>query len=404
MFKRFSVFVTGLVLLLLALPAAAGTVVEGQNLLVKGRVTVTKPLVLATQSTTCASNGAGTAAACSLQVNASTVLYTCSDSDTCAITLAEAGGDVVAGEMVTIINMGANAITFADSAGVQELPASVSLAITETISFRYSGTAWVQAGPGTTVNTATAFTVSGGTVTGANSETLNIGSTDATFKLSRNDTGIVTLTAADNDATAALTVLPGGAAAMVLGGASTTSLTVTTDSTGTAEVALPAGSIDTTEMLDATLLPADEAYPGRGSFTICGDAVTIATATPIYYGPSSVVLAGYGRTCDITQAGNATEATADAPAFQAKAFQVRGMVCLLNDPGATGTPIAFTLRSATADLTPSVTCSIADNETGCVASQQTTTAIASGATVAVKAVGSGDVGTAQFHCTVYVAF
>lgn len=174
--------------------------------------------------------------------------------------------------------------------------------------------------------------------------------------------------------------------------------------TGNATVVLPTGAIGTTEILNATLLPADEAFPGRGSFTICGDAVTIASATPIYYGPSAVVVAGYGRTCDITQAGNATEATADAPAFFAKAFHVRGMTCLLNDPGATGTPIAFTLRSAAADLTPSVTCSIADNETDCVAAQQTTTAVASGATVAVRAVGSGDVGTAQFHCTVHVAF
>ena len=81
------------------------------------------------------------------------------------------------------------------------------------------------------------------------------------------------------------------------------------------------------------------------------------------------------------------------------------MICLTPDIGATGTPVAFTLRTAAGATDPSVTCSVADNETDCVANTQTTTDIASGATVAIEADGSGgDVPTAQFHCTVNIVF
>ena len=62
-----------------------------------------------------------------------------------------------------------------------------------------------------------------------NSDSIN-DAADATFDFTRNDAGIVTLTASDNDATAALTILPGGAAALALGGASTTTATLDADS------------------------------------------------------------------------------------------------------------------------------------------------------------------------------
>lgn len=52
-------------------------------------------------------------------------------------------------------------------------------------------------------------------------------------------------------------VLPAGASGLVLGGGTMTSLTVTTDGTGDAEVSLPTGSIATAEIFDASLLPVD---------------------------------------------------------------------------------------------------------------------------------------------------
>ncbi len=66
---------------------------------------------------------------------------------------------------------------------------------------------------------------------------------DDTFDFTREDAGTVTITASDDDATAALAILPGGAAALTLGGASTTAITLTTDGTGNGELSLPADSI-----------------------------------------------------------------------------------------------------------------------------------------------------------------
>ena len=44
-------------------------------------------------------------------------------------------------------------------------------------------------------------------------------------------------------------------------------LTVTTNGTGTAEVVLPAGSIDSTEILDATILTGDISTGGKKTGT-----------------------------------------------------------------------------------------------------------------------------------------
>lgn len=61
-----------------------------------------------------------------------------------------------------------------------------------------------------------------------NSESIADG-TDGAFDFTRNDSGTVTLTASDDDATAAMTVDPGGAAALTLGSADVTSVNVVAD-------------------------------------------------------------------------------------------------------------------------------------------------------------------------------
>ena len=258
---------------------------------------------------------------------------------------------------------------------------------------------------GITSASPTTLSAAGG-LTLANSESLNT-DTDAIFDFTRNDAGTVSITASDDDATAALTILPGGAAAMGIGDSSTTAITLTTDSTGTGEVVLPAGSVSGTEITDATLLPADDLYPHRGRFTVCGDATTV-NANTIYYGPSQAVVTsatvGLARTCNTTAAGNATEATADEPAFTATAFQVIGLDCITADPGAT---LTFTTRSAAAATTPSIVASIADNILqGSGTGGPTTTAIASGATFAIAVASASDITTANvpFVCTVDVAY
>ena len=164
------------------------------------------------------------------------------------------------------------------------------------------------------------------------------------------------------------------------------------------------GDITGTEILDGTIEAADEAFAGRGQIVICGTLDTIASNT-VYYGPSAVVSATAigGMTCDTTAVGNVTEATADAPAFTAKAFHVRGMVCRNADTNVTS--VSYTLRSAAAALVPAVTCSVGDGVLDCVADAQTTTAIASGATIAVAAAEADEaVGAVVFVCVIDIAY
>lgn len=143
------------------------------------------------------------------------------------------------------------------------------------------------------------------------------------------------------------------------------------------------------------------ALPGRAEITICGDGTTINNNT-VYYGPSMVPVASGERTCDITQAGNATEATADTPALDNTAFQVLSMDCLTADPGASG--VSFTLRNNAAATVPSVTCSVANTKKGCTANIQTTTAIAAGNPISIAAASAGDQGATPFACTIHVAY
>lgn len=189
--------------------------------------------------------------------------------------------------------------------------------------------------------------------------------------------------------------------------------TVTTNGTSTINVlhipvgltsTLASNSVASANITNGVILPADEAYPGRGQFTVCGDATTVNNNT-IYYGPDQTVVSsatvGLGRKCDTTAAGNATEGTADAPAYNAQAFQILSMDCTHPDAGAA---LTFTARTAAGATVPSVTCTDADNDTDCIANIQTTTAIASGATFAVAVSSSGDIGTVPFVCVVDVAF
>jgi hypothetical protein len=101
---------------------------------------------------------------------------------------------------------------------------------------------------------------------------LNAGTAFATFDDSGNVaftgtlgvTGATTVTGAlyangglDRSAAAALAIGGTNATSVTIGGAANTALTVTTDGTGTAEVVLPAGSIDSTEILDSTIVSGD---------------------------------------------------------------------------------------------------------------------------------------------------
>lgn len=167
------------------------------------------------------------------------------------------------------------------------------------------------------------------------------------------------------------------------------------------EIVLPTGSVLTVDTVAVNHAPL--AAQGRAIITICGDATTVNNNT-VYYGPSQVLTSSAtigAVVCNTTAVGNVTEATEDAPALPATAFYPLGMVCWQPDSGNT---ITYTLRSAEAAITPAISVSIADNILAGSASATATTAVASGATLAVAVASSGDIGTIPFRCDITVAF
>lgn len=143
--------------------------------------------------------------------------------------------------------------------------------------------------------------------------------------------------------------------------------------------------------------------PGKivDELSICGDTNTI-NANTVYYGPSATLVANAKRTCDITAAGNTTEATADAPAFTGTAFSVMGMEC--RQAADAGADISYTLRTAAGATVPSVTCTIPDDSYECTANISTTTDIASGATVAIAAASASAIGANAFRCDLQIVY
>ena len=93
---------------------------------------------------------------------------------------------------------------------------------------------------------------SGTPLTSTTSEVLDMG-TDATFIYTRNDAGAVTFAGADNASPADTIYDTTGAGAITVGSADVTSVTITTDSTGDAEVILPTGSIGAGEILNDSI-------------------------------------------------------------------------------------------------------------------------------------------------------
>lgn len=218
---------------------------------------------------------------------------------------------------------------------------------------------------------------------------------DGGFDFTRDDAGAVTLFCSDDDATCAMVLDAGGAASITIGSADVTAFTVTTDGTGDAEAALPENSIG----------------PDEGAFMtdliyFCGQQVVTGT---VYLGPVTAFLTG-----DFTAAyvmGDAqcnaledsTEATADAPIGYANTtFKVLGMMCEVSSSGSNG--ITATMRSAEADLTPTMTCTIATGETSCTSVTSSTTDIAADATLAIKIENTEDLSAQDAWCKVLIAY
>lgn len=220
---------------------------------------------------------------------------------------------------------------------------------------------------------------------GENGETI-ANSTDDFFIFTREDAGIVTLSCADTDATAGCTYDAGGASPIVVGSADVTSVTVTTDSTGNAEVVLPSASIGAAELGGATL-----------RYSYCGQNAENGT---IYVG-GPVLTAVEPTLADATCDGfdNATEGTADIVLSAGLALTPKYMRCILNGTLGAAETVVFQLRDDTANVT-GVTCSLAVGETVCEVLTPTASAIAAGSATAVSVVQSSDNSDDDSKCVV----
>lgn len=187
---------------------------------------------------------------------------------------------------------------------------------------------------------------------------------------------------------------------ITVGSANNNSATVTTDGTGDGEVVLP----------DSSVSGQDEVGGGMLMQAIfCGDLPNNTTnyTSPITGYPGGIFYdAGLtGSDLSYTLAGtgcaaedNTTEGTADEVMFTQRAVKALGLYCRVSSSGANG--VTLRLRSATANVTPDLTCTIATGSTECVSYTPTTTDIAANATVAVSAVSTEDLSAQDYWCMV----
>ncbi len=179
-------------------------------------------------------------------------------------------------------------------------------------------------------------------------------------------------------------------------------------------IAIGSGVLTIPELAENTI-KADEVAVMHDSVIFCGDLENAGTN---YYGPAQPPFIGDfgadggsddknfsngGTLCSALD--NTTEATADAPltGLLNTALKVTGMRCYLDiEPAA---DVVFTARSAAADLTPSVTCTVAaaGTVTSCSTTVGSTTDVAAGATVAVKSVTTDNESVINGWCKLYVA-
>lgn len=140
---------------------------------------------------------------------------------------------------------------------------------------------------GVYVNAATVFSADttgdvlavGGDITGANGNKIDIGeATDGTITFSRDDAGTVTLTSADNDANAALTISAGGTGALTLGDAgSTTAITSSDWAIDATGVATGLGNITSNDKIVTTDTVTTAVLTTTGNI-IAGAAVNVTGA------------------------------------------------------------------------------------------------------------------------------
>jgi hypothetical protein len=158
--------------------------------------------------------------------------------------------------------------------------------------------------------------------------------------------------------------------------------------------------------LNATLTGLDNQVGSRllqreqSNAIFCGQLVNNST---IYAGPCSTDPGGEvctigGTACDALD--DATEGTADAPLYTDLPLLVYGMRCKVSSAGSNG--VAITLRSAAADTSPALTCTVPTGSVDCQDSVGLSNPvnIAAGATMALESVTTEDLSAEDVRCVV----
>jgi hypothetical protein len=149
----------------------------------------------------------------------------------------------------------------------------------------------------------------------------------------------------------------------------------------------------------------NEAYLAQDSIILCGDLVD-ADSVQTFFGPAVFPYLGLFSNYEIGSAGcnaldSETEATADNFIISMPAFKVSGFYCIMStDPN---NDVTFTLRSAEANTTPTISCTVTGSVKYCSTTTGSTTDIAAGATIAIQADYSEDLDAEDAWCKLYFA-
>lgn len=188
---------------------------------------------------------------------------------------------------------------------------------------------------------------------------------------------------------------------MVIGDASMTSLTVTTNDTGNDQVLMPMNSIGFGREIVGVM----------SRVIFCGE---LAENSTTFLGPSTGSMGGNGADLSIGSSAcdaldNATEATADAP-ISTLVTKVIGFRCVTDGTLGASETLTFTLRTAAADVVTTdgaqttLTCALAAGETECRAIAGSTTNIAASATLAMQATEASNNADDNAWCEVMVSW
>jgi hypothetical protein len=153
----------------------------------------------------------------------------------------------------------------------------------------------------------------------------------------------------------------------------------------------------------------DEVYFAADSVIMCGQLVDADAPnnTQTFFGHASLLYIGIFTDYGIGDAAcndldSTTEATADTPltfATDAPAFKVNGFYCIISkDPT---NDVTFTLRSAGANTTPTISCTVTGNAKSCSTTTGSTTDIAAGATIAMQADYTENLDAEDAWCKMY---